>query len=375
MRVSLTRPRVLAVAGVILVIGALVLGVLLPPTPSSGSANALSAASPQLLVATYAEQESTLWLVDPIDPTIRQPLFPVSHARGWALEGAVSPAGDRLALLVVPPEGHDPTTDTRLLISDGGPPTTLAEGLDLRGGLAWAADGSQIFVRRTVLTGDDRPTFSLVQIDVNDGGERLLVQRSGAGGLYPVGRPRGGPAYAVALGAGGSELLTIGATVTGRPLAPVVTRDWSLSPDGRELAYTEQRGLELRVMVTRLDETAAVRSAAIQGAVAGASGSASPAWQPDGALSVGRFAGARAITSSTRPSAATSSDAAASDLGGFSLPVAWSADGAYLALRTFAGSGPGAPGAEGAAVRDVSGATRSIDGQHLRILGWWDASG
>ena len=368
MRVSLTRPRVLAAAGFVLVIGAMALGVLLPPKPSSGSPNALSAGSPQLVIAAYSEEESTLWLVDPIDPTLRQPLFLVSHARGWALEGAVSPTGDRLALLVVPPGGHDPTSDTRLLISDGGPPKTLAEGLDLHGGLAWSADGSQLFVRRTVLTDDDRPTFSLFQIDVSDGSERLLVQRSGAGGLYPVGRPRGGPAYAVALGAGGSELLTIGATVGARPLAPVVTRDWSLSPDGRELAYTEQRGLELRVMVTRLDEAAAVRAAAAEGAVAGGGGSASPAWRPDGALSVGRFAGSLGVTSSTGPGAAVSAEE------GFSLPVAWSADGVYLALRTFAGSGPGNPGAEGAAVRDVTGATRPIDGGHLLILGWWDAS-
>ena len=390
MRVSLSRPRVIAAASMGLVVVALTLGILLPPKPSSGASKALAAGSPQLLISAYADDASTLWLVDPDDTQVRQQLFPVSHAAGWALDGAVSPAGDRLALLVVPPGGSDPSTDTQLLISDGGEPRLLAGGLDLRGGLAWSGDGSFLLVRRTT-SGDGaldetgqadsrRPVSALIEVSADDGRTRVLAQRSDAGGLYPVGRPIGGATYAVAVGAGGSTLLTIDATVRERPLSPVVTRGWSLSPDGGALAYTEQRGLALQVRVARLDDLmllepagltpAGLESAGLEAAGSGTATiddwSASPVWRPDGDLSIGGAGGSPAVAG------VVEAGAPASD--GFVLPVAWSAGGAYLALRSFDGRGPGNAGLEQAAVRGADGETQSVQGEHVRILGWWNAA-
>ena len=59
---------------------------------------------------------------------------------------------------------------------------------------------------------------------------------------------------------------------------------------------------------------------------------------------------------------------------GFDLPVGWSPDGAYLALRTFDGTGPGNPGAEGVALLGPDGASQVVAGDGLRILGWWHAT-
>ena len=362
MRVSFSRARLLAAAAILLVVVALVLGLVLPPDSTSGSPNALSADSPQLVVSEYSDEESTLWLVDPADTTIRQPLFPIAHAPGWAIEGAVSPGGDRLALLVVPPDGHDPHRDTRLLISDGGPPRVLAEGLDLRGGVVWAADGSDVFARR--VTDRETTAFALVAIDAADGAERTLLERGDGAAIYPVGRPLGGPVFAVSVGAGGSQLVQVAANVTHVQLSSVVTRDWTLSPDGDELAFTEQRGAALRVMAARLDAAPSLRVAqATRTDEMG--GSAAPAWRPDGRLSVGRFEDTAAVRSAAA--------AVASDSAGFTLPLAWSADGAYLALRSFAGRGPGAPGRELAAVRGPSGEVQTITGDRVEILGWWHA--
>ena len=395
MRVSFSRPRVIAAASIGLVVVALTLGILLPPKPSSGASNALAAGSPQLLISAYADDASTLWLVDPDDTQVRQHLFPVSHAAGWALDGAVSPAGDRLAVLVLPPGGSDPSTDTQLLLSNGGEPRLLAGGLDLRGGLAWSGDGSFLFVRRatsgdgapdeTGRAGSSRAISALIEVSADDGRTRVLAQRSDAGGLYPVGRPIGGATYAVAVGVGGSTLLTIDATVRERPLSPVVTRDWSLSPDGRALAYTEQRGLALQVRVARLDDLmllepagltpAGVESAGLEPAGLEAAGggtetiddwSASPVWRPDGDLSIGGAGGSPAVAG------VVEGGTPASD--GFVLPVAWSAGGAYLALRSFDGRGPGDAGLEHAAVRGADGETQSVQGEHVRILGWWNAA-
>ena len=144
----LPRRRLLAGVAVALILGGLALGLIAPPS-SAGSADA-RAAGPHLLVSRYGDDESTLWLIDPAAPARRQLWLHVAHAPGWAIEGAVSPAGGRVALLVVPPGARDPGAETQLLISDGGPPRVVADGLDLRGGLAWSADGRELFARRTL---------------------------------------------------------------------------------------------------------------------------------------------------------------------------------------------------------------------------------
>lgn len=359
------RFQVLAAAAA-LAAAALALGVIAPPA-SSGSGDARFAGGPHLLVSIYAGDESSFWLVDPADPSRRQALFPLAHAPGWAVEGTVSPAGGRMALLVVPPGARDPATDTLLLLSDGGPPRVVARGLDLRGGLAWSSDGAELFARRALPAADGSRRFQLVAFALGDGGapaERTLLQRDDVGGLYPVGRAGDGPAYAVAVGAGGSALIAIegdGAT-SERPLSPGVTREWSLSPDGTRLAYTAQLGTSLRVML--LDLASELRTAQATGSAPASGGSASPVWHPDGTLHAGHFgAGGGEVQTAGAGGPGTAP--------GFDLPLGWSPDGAYLALRTFGGTGPGDPGAQGLAVLGPDGASRALTDEGLAILGWW----
>ncbi len=368
----LRRRWLLAGAAVALILGGLALG-LVPPPPSAGSADA-RAAGPHLLVSGYGDDESSLWLIDPAAPARRQLLLHVAHAPGWAIAGAVSPAGGRVALLVVPPGARDPGAETQLLISDGGPPRVVADGLDLRGGLAWSADGRELFVRRT-LPGPDERRVQLIAFDFANAAdapaERVLLERGDVGGLYPVGRAAGGPAYAVAVGAGGSALIAIGDGDDGGaselPFSAVVTREWSLSPDGSRLAYTEQRGMSLRVMVLALDGPRLHTAQAAEPGPPG--GSASPVWGPGGTLHAGHF-GSGAGGGEIRAAGARVAAAVA----GFDLPVGWSPDGAYLALRRFDGTGPGDPGAEGVALLGPDGASQVVAGDGLRILGWWHAA-
>ena len=289
----------------------------------------------------------------------------------------MSPAGGRVALLVVPPGARDPGAETQLLISDGGPPRVVAGGLDLRGGLAWSADGGQLFARRTLPGPDGGRRFQLIAFDFAAGAhapaERTLLERDDVGGLYPVGRAAGGPAYAVAVGAGGSALIAIGdGGVSVLPFAAVVTREWSLSPGGSQLAYTEQRGAALRVMVLDLAGPGLRTAQAVEPGPAG--GSASPVWGPGGTLHAGHFGD---DTSGSGPGGGEIRSAGVrvtAAVAGFDLPVGWSPDGAYLALRSFDGTGPGDPGTEGVALLGPDGASQVVTGDGLRILGWWHAT-
>lgn len=376
-RFSPGRPGVLALAGLLLMGIALIVGLLAPPAGRTAGSSAASAGGARLLVAEYGDAGSTLWLVDPADPAQRVALTPVAHAPGWAPEGAVAPAGDRVAMLVVPPGGSDPATEAQLILSDGGPSRTLAQAVDLRGGLAWSADGAHVYARRQEAGAGGRLRFTLLEWDVDTGRERALLRRDDILGLYPIGRPLGGAVYAVAIGPGGSQLLPLDGRDAVVPLSAGVTRDWRLSPDGETIAFTAQQGLRLDVRLLSLG-AAPLRVAATAPSMGSGGGSASPAWHPDGSLSLATFgedAAALRVAVAGGGIVARTPTVGDAPTGGVALPVAWAAGGDFLALRRFDGSGPGDPGREVAAVRDAAGVVRTIEGAHLRIFGWWGDKG
>lgn len=393
MRFTPTRPRLAATAFLLLAALALILGILVPPDRSEASAAPVSTAPARLLVSEFSDDVSTLWLVDADDPAERELFAQVAHAPGWDVAGAVGPESRRLAYLVLPPGAREARSQALLMLIDhDGQEHELASGLDLRGGLAWSADGTALYVRRSATASDGRQSFVLLEIDSDDGQARALLRRADVFGIYPVGRPENGAAYAVLIGADGSELIAVGAGGDGSDvvllLSEGVTRDWRLSPDGTQLAFTEQSGLELRVRLTLLDaeesdteekaraaRSVAAISAALETADSdGNGGTASPIWHPDGSLSVGSF-GAPEGSPTLRVQADGSTSGVGTSAQGFALPLAWSPEGTHLAVRAFKGSGPGATSAESAAVIGPDGEALTIEGQFIRVLGWWHDAG
>lgn len=382
MRVQLsrrpTRTHLIALVALTLAGIALLLGVFFPPDrPDAGASLASStdvSTGASLLISEFSDTASQLWLLDPTAPAERTPFLRIDHAPGWELRGAVAPEGDQFAFVVLTPGRTAPESEATLFLSDGGPPRILAEGVDLGGGVTWSQDGSSVLVRRTTLGANDTRTFAVLEVRVSDGRQTPALSSADAVALQIVGRPLDGPLYAALIGPDGTRLASADANEKRRVLTSSSGRDWALSPDGARLAFTEQTGVSMRVRVVSLDADAPVASPAMRSALpdgqpllesAGAdTGSASPVWGPDGTLSVGVF---------TTPSGELrTASVGAGD--GFVLPVAWSPDGAYLAVRSFDGRGPGASTREWASLVDADGATHDIPGEHVRVLGWWSGA-
>lgn len=375
MRLTLTRVRALVIAA--LALSAISAAITL--LSASGASQASETAAPRsdglVLISEFREGESTLFLLDPARPETRQEFSRVPHAEGWELVGSVSPRGDTFAYLVLPPRGTDPTLEMTLAVRDEDGVRFISSGFDIGGGLLWSADGDSVFLRRS--RSGDVPAQWLVEVDVVSGVEQSRFQGETDFGLYPVANPLDGPLYIAVINTQGSELLVVsdeGRTERAVKLSRGVTRDWTLSPDGSKVAFTEQRGLSLDVRVVALISDHATLAAtddlsAGLGGVVGGSGSAAPTWHPDGSLSVGTFgAGAG---SAVRLVAGRGHIIDGQLSAGFLLPVAWSEDGQHLTLRAFSGSGPGAVGAEQAAVMGPDGRVETIDGGFVSVLGWW----
>lgn len=302
---------------------------------------------PRLLASAYEATRSRLVLIDPAQPNgAWQELAAIEHAEGWDVEGVVAPSGDAAALLALPPGRSQPRAEAVLWLVTPTERRVLAEGLDLYAGLAFSQDGERLAVARSD-TG---------RLDVLNARSGALVARYEAVrplAIYPL-ELRGDQLWAAALEASGwalwrlainaqngqsgqSEMVREARWALGRESQ----RRWTLSPDADELAMEVRSGAEFRVVIHSLDETAGTQRRIAE--------AAAPAWRPDGELSVGRWDGR----------------------GGFTLPIAWDADGQWLAVNAYDGVGPRAPGRAQLALERADGGLARIERAELFAIGWW----
>ena len=341
----------------------LLLGLITPASSTEFELGQRDTSAPRLLAGEYSDTSSTLWLLRADDLNGRRwRLADVPHAPGWDIEAAAAPDEPVAAVLSLPPGGWDPKRQAVLDLFSERRAWRLATGLDLSGGVLWSDSGDHLLVRRD---------GGLLVLDTEHGDEVAHWSPTGVSSLYAVAM-RGDRVWATTIDAWGTSLVELtlangGISVRGRTrIADGTTRDWTLSPDGTLLAFSDQRGLELSVRVTALTESRAdaplllssASGAAARMAVAdvseggGIPDSASPVWRSDGGLHFGVW-----------------KDAA--DTAGFTLPLGWDRSGDWLAVRWFSGSGPGDPGLERAAVRDTDGNLTSATDEHVRLYGWW----
>ncbi len=342
----------------------LLLGLFAPATTFEFEFGQRESGAPRLLAGEFHDTRSTLWLVPADDlQGERTRLADVPHAPDWDIEAATAPNASVAAVLSLPPGSWEPATQAALdLITERGVRRVLT-GLDLSGGVLWSDDGEHLLVRHGQ---------SLLVLEAKSGAEAARWSPVGVGGVYAVAM-RGSTVWATTIDAWGTSLVAL-SLVDGRAVVQKRTRisdhgsrDWALSPDGTLLAFGEQQGVELSVRVTALSDSSADSPLLLSSAsgtaarmavsdVSGGSGipnSAAPVWRPDGGLHFGSWSGEL--------------DRAQ----GFTLPLSWDPSGRWLALRSFSGSGPGAPGGERAAVRGPEGALITAQDANLRLFGWW----
>ena len=324
---------------------------------------------PQFVASEYHETFTTLWLRSTGDPTDRGVrIVDIPHARGWDIEAAVAPGSDEIVVLALPPDGLDPARHASLLLIDiprqtdknNSPPVTeLATGLDLRAGVVWSDDAHHLLVRR-------------------DGFIEALNAKDGrAVGAWAAGNPDSAQPIAMQSNTVWLAQFERGASVVTQlrlgengltpkshiRISSSPTRDWALSPDGTQIAFTEQDGADLRVRVIPLTNDG-VRFVSSHWAYANHRGSflasASPVWRADGTLDVGTW-----LDSS-------GSDNLTDQIAGFTLPLAWDKSEQWLALRSLSGSGPRAVTEERLALRGPNGEHVEV-AAGIKFVGWWTA--
>jgi len=333
-----------------------------PPTPAVPSP---AGSAPRVAYFEFGTASDTLWLAEAANPSRRDKLLSVPHAPEFGVFASLSPAGDAVAYTALPPDTAFPRRESpadlwMVALRKGAEPRRLAAGVDLLVKPVWSPDGSLLVVRRSLADG-----YQLSAVRISDGSERALAVSANA--LFPVAFAPGGQSllYA-ALGSDGSILLSVdangGAQTDVAQLGAGLTRDWSLSPDGRQLAYLALSftGAEASSRAYVLD----LATGSVQAVGDPSAEAFGPVWSPDGGLVIGslRRDGGALVTAE--------GDALQRAVRGFEVPLAAGRSSSGLVVRSFTGSSVLAPGAASLTFVGPDGARKTIASGEVTFVGW-----
>ncbi|MFN0147485.1 MAG: hypothetical protein ACKVT1_13310 [Dehalococcoidia bacterium] len=295
--------------------------------PGQAAVGHAFASAPQGLYAVVAqggETEDRLLAIAADDESDVREIARVPHLVGLTSSGAVSPDGSLLAL-VTADSGTPSRPLAALLLVDlrASGSRLVATGIDYLQPPVWKPDGTAVMVTRT--TGEG-PLVDVQVLSVPSAGgpESVAGEASRVLGAYPVGFDGGGAPLWVVIDGRGSTLVRAGQDL--RNLAPNITRDWRLSPDGKAIAFIEADSSGGLRYIQRLAPVAAgVSREQAEGPAGQALG---VAWRPGSAEPTYGLEPAHAAPNAGREQRAA----------GFDVPLGYSPDGRLLAVQAWSGS-------------------------------------
>ncbi|MPZ97762.1 MAG: hypothetical protein GEU80_00250 [Dehalococcoidia bacterium] len=340
----------------------------LTSTPQAGEA-------PALVFAEFGQTADRLYVARAETPGERTLIDTIDHAEGWGLNPAVGMSGSLIAYTVLPPDSaprRDALAELWLLDIDTRNRTRLASDADLLVAPLFTRGGGELVYRSTGAGSEQ----ALVRVDLATRARATVYEEQTAFGIFPIGFDASNLLLFARLSANGTDVYR----VTGKGAASLVfhasdnlARDWRISPDGRALSY-----LAPEVLAERVVHRAQV--VPLQGRLEPAAFAAGslpmeqygPVWAADGSsLTVGQ----EAFPGEGAPAAVLTRAGQAAELAaperGFDVPLQWSADGAYLAVRAFDGVNSHDPGLESLTVVTRDGRRIPVPASaELIFIGW-----
>ena len=335
----------------------------------------VSTEGPTLVFAEFGPTADEILVAPADDPGDRTPIQTVPHATGWGLNPAGEVVAGRTAYTVLPPDAapeRDSPAELWLLDVDRAAASRLARDADLLAAPVLRADGRQLAYRRSEESGAQ----SLVRVDLETRARRVLHTDRSSFGLFPIGFDRAGALLFTRLSVTGTDLYRVldgSAPELVLHASDEIARDWSVAPGGDAVAFVapilQAERIVHRAHVVSLDD--AERGDTPADTVFGEQ--YGPTWRTDGALAIGLedLGG-----SGSAPMVLHSSDEPVLPAapGGFDVPLGWSVDGDYLAVRHFSGQNSRSPGVETLVLVGTDATRRSITSDtELIFLGWTGA--
>jgi len=342
-----------------------------------GRAVVQAAGAPRIVFAEFGLNEDQIYTAPADAPSERTLHASVPHAAGWGINPGTSAAGSLVAYTLLP-EDADPTRESPAEVwvlnvaTDN--LTRLARDADLLVPPVFADDGATLLYRRSQGTRQE-----VVRVNVADLTREVIHGEDTSFGVFPIAM-RGGALVFARLSTEGTDVYEVAPGNEPRLLlhaSDEIARDWRVSPDGSALSFLapviEAERVVYRAHIVALDSLEPLALGLPEGEATAATEQYGPVWTPDGAaLTVGQ----EAFTSTARPAVILGLDGSLAELStppfGFDVPIAWSTDGRYLAVRSFDGRNSVQPGLQQTVIVDREGARVTIDvPSEVIFLGWY----
>ena len=295
-----------------------------------------------MLYSEFESSQDTIRLA-PIS-NLQEPrtITAIPHTPLWGISASLSPDGQQVAYVVLPPTVPDPEraandqAEVWVQPLAGGEPRRLAQNADVRVAPVWSPDGGALVFQNL---SQESNSLTLFRVNVSDGSVSVLATLDGAAAPLPLAfAPNGGRFYVAQSSEGAADLLAIdtadGSVRTVTRIAGGRARGWRLSPDGLSMALVHQnRDQEWEVAIASLSEGSVSRL----GSRAIPSGQVlfGPVWhsqQP--LLSVGAAPGGGGGVLNL-PLSDEGEERLPGPAQGFDVPLAWSPNGDYLVVQQF----------------------------------------
>lgn len=341
----------------------------------------------RVVFAEFGGTEDLVYVATAADPDERTLVATVRHASGWAMTPSPTMSGTRIAFTALPagsPPRRDAPAELWLLDVATGELERLARDADLLVPPVFDRDGKFVVYRSSGEAG----TQTLVRVDLASRARRVIYELRTTFGVFPVGFDAAGSLLLARLSTQGTDIEAVanataddfvaGGTDFLLHASDEIARDWRLAPDGRSLSFVAPEVLAERVVhrlhVFDLGGTPSEVTPDAEIAGTAALGEQfSPVWMATGtSVTVGREAfpelSASAVTFSLNGEDPL---LLARPAQGFDVPLGWSADGRYLAARSFSGSTAQDAGIESLVLIARDGTRTLITAEReLIFLGW-----
>lgn len=332
------RSLLLVILELVALVAALFLLLRLYVPPGRGSEPPPGGETVSFVFSEMLQDRVRLWIASSESPEERRTITEVTTQRGYGLRASVSPDGNRIAYVVLPPGAIEPSQEAALWVMglDGAEARLLAEGVDLRTTPLWSPQGDRLLFKRILRELSGGITTQLFTIRVMEPQEKLLLSDQTSLGLYPFDWSKDGMwVYHSRITTSGTELAAVevesGRVQVLAHASDGVARDFHLSPDGQRILFAAPEKGER-------ETTYAIVTVSVEGEKRevwrkGANDHYSPIWTPQAnAVTYSTEAREGGLRTLSRGDLMEAQVSAAAE-GGFEVPISWSPDARYLSAR------------------------------------------
>ena len=331
---------------------------------STYNAGSPSTDNSTLFFAEFGWNEDLIYEVSSLEPNNKKIIHTVEHSPGFGLNPAINTHKGKIAYVVLPKDtipSRQSSAELWIFNTHTQESVRLARDADISARPVLRNDGHSIIYRSS----ENIDGSSIVEVNLDTRVRKIIHTDSDSFGIIPVGFNQNNEILFARFDYKGTDLIKINHQQELSILfhaSDEIARDWRIDPSGQNIAFLAPEFLGEKI-VHRAQLMSLDGNKVNNKIMEGVSEQYAPAWRQDGALAVGTSMAPIVIDNHNSLILMPPEE-------GFDVPLGWSADGNYLAVRHFDGIDSYAPGSDSLVLIKQNKRMTIHNHGELIFLGW-----